>query len=63
LLVADIRLDKLVFGVSGEVLEVFQAAGIGQQVEVENKDFGKIGEDVTHEIGADKAGASGDKYS
>ena len=41
-LVANIPLDELVSGFHGQILQVFQAAGIGQQVQVENKDIGKL---------------------
>jgi len=63
LLVANIRLHELVSGFSRNILEVFQAACIGEQVQVQYKHVGKMLERIVDEVRADKAGAACYKHA
>src|SRR5690606_1197886 len=54
--VADVALHEDVPPLVGEVLEVLQVSGVGEQVEVHHLGARPGAEEVAHEVGADEAG-------
>ena len=60
LFVTDIRLNKDIIRVAFHTLQVFQIAGIGQLVHVDDLNVAVFVQHIDHEVRADKAGAAGD---
>ena len=60
LFVTDIRLNKDIIRVAFHALQVFQIAGIGQLVHVDDLNVAVLVQHIDHEVRADKAGAAGD---
>ena len=58
--VAQIPLHKHVPRIALKAGEVFQVAGVGEFVEVDNG-LVRLGQPVEHEVAADEAGAAGDE--
>ena len=61
LLVADIALHEHMAGVALHVLQVFQIAGVGQLIQIDQQDLRVLFEHIMHKVGTDKTGAAGDQ--
>src|SRR5699024_276058 len=61
--VADVALHKDVAGIAFNVLEVFQVAGIGQLVQVDDADVLMLFQHIVHKVGTDETGTAGGKIS
>jgi len=59
--VTDIALYKGVTGWVGQILQVFQTARVGQQVQIDDVDGGVMREQIAHEVGTDKPGSAGNQ--
>jgi hypothetical protein len=57
--VADVALDEDVPVGIGQIAQVFQAARIGERVQVEDAHFGSLGQRPVDEIRTNKPGAAG----
>jgi hypothetical protein len=58
--VANIRLHKPVIGLSFQILQIGEVAGIGQLIKVNNLIAGILIDKQSHYMGADEAGTSCD---
>ena len=61
LLIADIALHKHMAGVALHVLQVFQIAGVGQLIQIDQQDLRLLFEHIMHKVGTNKTGAAGDQ--
>jgi len=61
LTLGDVAPDELVAGMACQVGQIGQVAGVGEGVEVDDRDIPFGFQDVTDEIAADEAAAAGDK--
>lgn len=59
--IANIALHKGMFGGGGQAAQVFQAAGIGEQVEVDDVNFWGNSSYIVDEVGASEPGPAGDQ--
>ena len=48
-------------GITLHVLQVFQVAGVGQLIQVNQQDLRVLFEHIMHKVGTNKTGAAGDK--
>jgi len=60
-LVADVALHEHMAGVTLHVLQVFQVAGVGQLIQVDQQDLRVFLEHIMHKVGTNKTGAAGDQ--
>ena len=60
--VANIALDEDMPGGIGQIAQVVQRTGVGQQVEVDDADFGIGDQQMANEIAADETGAAGHQH-
>jgi hypothetical protein len=58
--IADVAAHEFVPGIMGKRSEIAEVAGVGEQVEIEDR-LALCGEPIQDEVGADEAGAAGDE--
>jgi hypothetical protein len=59
--VAQVNLFENVFGIAGDVLEVFQVARVSEAIEIDEAADVWFVNNMMNEIGTDEAGAAGDE--
>ncbi len=60
--VADVALDEKMPGGIGQVAQVVQRTGVGQQVEIDNANLRISGQQMADKVAANEAGAAGHEY-
>lgn len=60
--IGDIGVLKAVVGRLGHLGDIVEIAGIGEGVDVDDEVVGIFVDQMHHQVGADKSGASGDHY-
>ena len=62
-LIADIALDEDMAGIVLDIFQVFQVAGIGQLIQVDQADILVFFQHIVDKVGANKTGTAGNKIS